>query len=115
MKKGLPRLIADDRGAMAVEFAIAFMPLALTFFCFSQVAHMYTANLVFRHAALAAARAAITTVGPCNPGQDKDHRRDPQDVQDAAHDALGAGAWQNSFANLTATATYAGGDQYGEV
>lgn len=113
--KGLRRLIAAKRGAVAAEFAIAFMPLASTFLAFTQEAQLYTAHLVFKHAALAAGRAAITTVGPCNPGADKDHRRDPQDVQVAAFDALGAGAWQGHFASVQASATYAKGDQYGPV
>lgn len=115
MKKSFRKLVAAERGAVAVEFAMAFMPLAITFFSFTQVGYLYTAHLVFKHAALAAGRAAITTVGPCNPGEDKDKRRDPQDVKDAAHDALGAGAWQNKFANLEANASYGGGDLYGDV
>jgi len=113
--KPLRTLVAEKRGAVAVEFALAFMPLAITFFSFTQVGFLYTAHLVFKHAALAAGRAAITTVGPCNPGEEMDKRRDPQDVKDAAHDALGAGAWQNKFASLEAEASYGGGDQYGDV
>jgi len=115
MKKGLQKLIAERRGAVAVEFVIAFMPLAITFFSFEQVGQLYTAHLVFKHAALAAGRAAITTVGPCNPGETMDKRRDPEDVQDAAHDALGEHAWQNKFAQFEAKATYDSQDQYGEV
>jgi len=113
--KGLRRLVAEKRGAVAAEFVIAFMPLAITFFSFTQVGQLYTGHLVFKHAALAAGRAAITTVGPCNPGADKDHRRDPQDVQIAAFNALGEGAWQGHFASVQANATYGGGDQYGPV
>ncbi len=112
---GLRRLIAAKRGAVAAEFAIAFMPLAITFLSFTQEAQLYTAHLVFKHAALAAGRAAITTVSKCNPGQDRDRRRDPQDVQIAAFDALGAGAWQSHFASVQASAQYGGGDPYGPV
>ena len=70
-------LRGDKRGAVLAEFAMAAFPLLLTFFSFAQVAKLYTANLVIRHAAMVGARAAIVTLNkdatnPGNNGPDTD-------------------------------------------
>ncbi len=59
--RAVPRApgVAAARGAVLVEFVIAIVPMMITFFGFTQVAKIYTANLAVRHGAIAAARAAI--------------------------------------------------------
>jgi len=111
----LPKTISDKRGAVAAEFVIAFMPLITAFLCFTQAGQLYTAHLVFRHAALAAGRAAITTIGPCMPKNDK-HPTSPDDVRRAALAALGQHAWQSSFDRLDVSPVYKdASDAYGDV
>ncbi|WP_394839387.1 hypothetical protein LVJ94_21100 [Pendulispora rubella] len=99
---------------MAVEFLIGFMPMATAFLCFTQVGWIYTAHLVFKHAAFAAARAAIVTVEPCNPGKDLDKRR-PDDPKNAFTAALGGGAWQHTFSSPEVNPQYNGGEKFGDV
>lgn len=48
----------DTRGAVMAEFAIALMPMLMAFFGFVQVSRAFQANLVLRHSAIVAARAA---------------------------------------------------------
>lgn len=53
------RLGRDTRGAVYVEFLIAFLPLFFFFLSLVQLIFVQTANLVVKHAAVKAARAAI--------------------------------------------------------
>jgi Flp pilus assembly protein TadG len=55
------------RGAVLAEFVIAIVPLLTAFFSFLQLGKMYTANIVQKHAAKAAARAATVYCGENNP------------------------------------------------
>lgn len=88
-------LASDRRGAAAVEFVVAMVPLFLTLFCFMQVGKMYTANLVFQHAATIAARSAAVVVEPTiNPGDNGSE----DDVKQVARLALGA--WQTAIRDL---------------
>ncbi len=66
-----PGFAEDVRGAVLVESVIAIVPLLMTFFGFVQVAKIYTANLVVRHGAISAARAAavISNANNNNPGK----------------------------------------------
>ena len=57
--KGLRK---DARGAIYVEFLIVFMPLFVMFMSLVQFAFLQTANLVTKHAAVQAARAAIVVL-----------------------------------------------------
>lgn len=52
-------LSGETRGAVYVEFLIAFMPLFSFFLCLVQLAMLQTANLIVKHAAVVAARAAV--------------------------------------------------------
>ena len=52
----------DARGAIYVEFLIVFMPLFVMFMSLVQFAFVQTANLVTKHAAVQAARAAIVVL-----------------------------------------------------
>lgn len=45
------------RGAVYVEFLIAFMPLLILFMCLWQMSRMYTTSLAVQHAAVLAARS----------------------------------------------------------
>jgi len=107
--------MSDKRGAVAVEFLVGFMPLITAFLCFTQVGQLYTAHLVFKHAALSAGRAAITTVGPCMPKNTK-HAVYPDDVRKAANAAFGKDAWQIAFDRLSVMPVYdKSDDAYGDV
>jgi len=52
-------LAGGTRGAVYVEFLIAFLPLFSFFLCLVQLAMLQTANLIVKHAAVVAARAAV--------------------------------------------------------
>ena len=96
--KGPPdhnRLPPDCEGAAAVEFVVAMVPLFLSFFAFMQVGKIYTANLVFQHAATVAARSAAVIVEPgVNPGDNGSE----SDVKTVARMALGM--WQTAIFNV---------------
>ena len=59
-------LVDDRRGAVYVEFLIVFLPLLVLFMSLVQLAFVEVANLVTKHAAVAACRAAIVVL-PDNP------------------------------------------------
>jgi len=61
-RDGLKELRTDARGAIYVEFLIVFMPLFVMFMSLVQFAFVQTANLVTKHAAVQAARAAIVVL-----------------------------------------------------
>ena len=54
---------SDRRGAVYVEFLIAFLPIFIFFECLAQLADMYGAKLIVEHAAYRAARAASVVFG----------------------------------------------------
>ncbi len=60
--RGLARAIRDRRGAIYVEFLIVFMPLFVLFMSLVQFAFVQVANLVTKHAAVTACRAAIVVL-----------------------------------------------------
>lgn len=53
----------DDRGAVFVEFLIAFMPVYVFFLCLVQLSLLFTVRLATEHAAVNAARAAAVVIG----------------------------------------------------
>jgi Flp pilus assembly protein TadG len=55
-------LAKDTRGAVYVEFLIAFLPFLIMFLCLWQVSILYYAKLMVDHAAFSAARAAAVIV-----------------------------------------------------
>lgn len=55
-------LLRDARGAIYVEFLIVFLPLFVMFMSLVQFAFVQVANLVTKHAAVQAARAAIVVL-----------------------------------------------------
>ena len=52
-------VLRSERGAVYVEFLIAFLPLFSFFLCLVQLAMLQTANLIVKHAAVVATRAAV--------------------------------------------------------
>jgi hypothetical protein len=53
----------DRRGAIFVEFLIAFLPVQVFFLCVIQSAILYSVRLVTEHAAVNGARAAAVVIG----------------------------------------------------
>ncbi len=58
-----PRLRDDTRGAVYVEFLIAFMPVFVFFLCLLQLALLFSAKLLVEHSATEGARAAAVVFG----------------------------------------------------
>ena len=59
-------IVVDRRGAVYVEFLVVFLPILTLFLSLVQLAFVEIANLVTKHAAVAAARAAMVVL-PDNP------------------------------------------------
>jgi hypothetical protein len=57
-----PGLLHQTRGAVYVEFLIAFMPLLVAFECLLQLTQLHIASLVTTHAAQCASRAAAVVL-----------------------------------------------------
>jgi hypothetical protein len=53
----------DTRGAVYVEFLVAFMPVFVFFLCLLQLALLFSAKLVVEHAATTGARSAAVVFG----------------------------------------------------
>lgn len=85
-----------------VEFTISSMPLLMTFMGATEVGRVFQANLVLKHSASVAARAAAVianSTGTINPSQNASG--DPQtEIQQAALVAMGRWGQQNSFAQV---------------
>lgn len=94
----LRNLGGDESGAVLAEFAVIALPLFLTFFGFVQLGQMLTANLVMKHSAVVAARAAavISNEHKTNPGDNGPN----EDVTTAAALALGSWFANDSFSDL---------------
>lgn len=56
-------LRSDDRGAVFVEFLIAFLPVYVLFLCLVQLTILFSVRLITEHAAVHAARAAAVVIG----------------------------------------------------
>ena len=68
MKALAKEILGETRGAVYVEFLIAFLPLFSFFLCLVQLAMLQTANLVVKHAAVVATRAAVVIL-PDDPSR----------------------------------------------
>jgi len=64
MKATTHKFRKDLRGVALAEFVIAFYPLLMAFLAFTQVAHLQMGHLMFRHAAIVAARCSVVSTGP---------------------------------------------------
>ena len=113
---GARGLHKDRRGAVLVEFLIAFMPLMITFSSFVQVAQIATASLVTKHASIVAARAAAVISNGHNNTPDAKKGDNKQEITDAVTAALGP--WSHTM-TTTPTVTIndqsSGTDVYGMV
>ncbi|MDB4944464.1 MAG: hypothetical protein JWP97_3998 [Labilithrix sp.] len=69
-------LVRDTRGAVYVEFLIAFMPVFVFFLCLLQLALLFSARLAVEHAAMTGARAAAVVFGD-EPGPYKEATPQP--------------------------------------
>ena len=72
-------LLTDRRGAVFVEFLIAFLPVYIFFLSLLQLTILFSARLVTEHAAVHAARAAAVIVGddPARYGGEAAHQLAP--------------------------------------
>lgn len=70
------RLAKDERGAVYVEFLLVFLPVFLIFLGLVQASLLYTANIVVRHAANTAARAAMVVLDDDPAEYDDEARND---------------------------------------
>ncbi len=61
-KGAAKKILQDSRGAVYVEFLIAFLPLFVFFECLIQISGLFTAKLVVQHAAVTATRAAVVVL-----------------------------------------------------
>jgi Flp pilus assembly protein TadG len=86
------KAVGDTRGAVYVEFMVAFMPFFLFFLCLWQVAILYWTKLMVDHAAFSAARAAAVIVA-----------EDPNNVGDSSGTA---NTLTNTRASLIQNAAY---------
>ena len=87
-----------------VEFAASALTLFTIFFGFTQVAAIQSANLVLKHSAMVAARAAAVitnSTGTINPSPQGSQSGDPAgEVQQAAIAALGKYAQKGRYQNV---------------
>jgi Flp pilus assembly protein TadG len=65
-RQSMSKCVAERRGAVYVEFLIAFMPVFTLFMCLCELANVYASHLVVKHAAYRAARAGAV-VFPDDP------------------------------------------------
>lgn len=86
----IPGFGRDQRGAIFVEFLIAFLPVQVFFLCLIQLAILFSVRLLTEHAAVNGARAAAVVIGDdparysneaANTLPERGKRRD--DVRDA--------------------------------
>ncbi len=77
------KLVADRRGAVMVEFLIAFTPLFTLFMALCELANVYASHLVVKHAAYRAARAGAV-VFPDDPANYPSGTNKMEDVRTAA-------------------------------
>jgi len=103
------KLKSDQRGAVLAEFAVALMPMLITFFGFVQYAQVATADLYMRHAAICAARAAAVMQDDSNPGP---HSEQQKGTEAAAEQALGK--WERSGLLGTPSVEISGGGTSGQ-
>ncbi len=71
----------DTRGAVYVEFLIAFMPVFVFFLCLLQLALLFSAKLVVEHAAVTGSRSAAVVFGD-EPGPYHEATAQPNTMSD---------------------------------
>jgi Flp pilus assembly protein TadG len=99
----MKRLHADRRGAVLVEFLVAFMPLMITFSSFVQVAQIATASLVTKHATIVGARAAAVITNEHNNTPDQKKGKNLDQIEASVQAALGP--WAKTMKNVRVDVT----------
>jgi Flp pilus assembly protein TadG len=99
IRKGtLKGLGKDKRGAVLVEFAIAFMPLMITFSSFVQLQQMATARIVVKHATIVGGRAAAVIANKNRNTPDMEDADEEDVVKKGVMSALGP--WKGTMSNV---------------
>ena len=80
---------AGQRGAVLVEFALAFLPLLMLFFATAQLAKLATARLAVKHSAIIGARAAAVMWNEHDNVPEQPQGADQNDIEKAVKSALG--------------------------
>ena len=91
-------LRSDKRGAVLVEFAVAFMPLMITFSSFVQLQQMATARLVVKHATIIGARGAAVMSNKNRNTPDAPDADNDDQVKNGVLAALGP--WRGTMSNV---------------
>ena len=92
-------MVRDTRGAVLAEFVIAVVPLLMMTFGWLQLAWLYTANLLVKHAAGACVRAAVVIDDkPFNPGKNNGPL---EDIQKATRMAANVEKDRQTFTSIT--------------
>ena len=100
-KRSFKDLNKDKRGAVLVEFAVAFMPLMITFSSFAQLQQTATARLVVKHATVVGARgAAVISNGHHNTPDQKPENNDAEVKKGVM---AGLGPWKNTMRDVQVT------------
>ena len=86
--------LSATRGAVYVEFLIAFMPLLMFFLSLIQLTWVNTANIVVKHAAVIATRAATIVI----PDDQNEYDTDPGDASGERMKAIESAARGPLFA-----------------
>ncbi len=115
-RKGtLKGLHENKRGAVLVEFAIAFMPLMITFSSFVQLQQMATARIVVKHATIVGGRAAAVISNKNKNTPDAADADNVDVIKKGVESALGP--WKGKMSNIDVKVddTSTCGDPYGMV
>jgi Flp pilus assembly protein TadG len=97
-KRELKDLRSDKRGAVLVEFAVAFMPLMITFSAFVQLQQIATARIVTKHAAIVGARGAAVISNKAHNTPDQKDGDNADEVKQGVEAALGP--WKKTMSNV---------------
>jgi Flp pilus assembly protein TadG len=111
----LRSLHSDRKGAVLVEFLVAFMPLMITFSSFVQVAQVATARLVVKHSAIVAARAAAVITNAHNNTPDQKKGDNKGEIEAAVRAALGPWSKTMDSIQVEIDDQSSGADPYGMV
>ena len=88
---------SNKKGAVMVEFAIAFMPIFSLFLVFMEVTRYSMARMAMEHAAGVSARACSVIQTPQNQGMANVDGDPTKDIQQAGEDALKVWTGKNTI------------------
>lgn len=97
-KRSFKDLNKDKRGAVLVEFAVAFMPLMITFSSFVQLQQMATARLVVKHATVIGARGAAVISNEKENTPDQKLGKNEDEIKKGV--MAGLGLWKNTMRDV---------------